>query len=312
MTKEFFISGFRGRLFSQAPLAPRTTWRMGGVARWLVQPLDLPDLYHLVTRWPAGVPRLLLGGGSNLLIDDAGFSGIVIDLSAHFNKITLEESSNGISKTLQVGAGVSTRHLAHQARHLGLTGTEFLSGIPGTFGGAIWMNAGAYGHEMKDILQEVDLMDPEGGMHTLPVEQLGMSYRQTKIDPNWFVIGGKIRLRPDHPPAILARMRHLNRLRAQSQPLRYPSAGSTFRNPPTGPKAWQLIDAAGLRGYRYGDAQVSEKHSNFLINCGQAKTADMLELIDQVQKKVALTSGIHLQLEVCFVPAHGLPKERTR
>lgn len=263
-------------------------------------------LQPLLRTWPDDLPRLLLGGGSNILVDDNGFHGVVLDLQ-RMDQITLLPASerDGVVY-LQAEAGVGTRLLAHFARSHGLTGAEFLSGIPGRVGGALRMNAGAYGQTMQDIVRSCDLMDTEGTIHTYPVQQLGMGYRTTQIPPDWVFLSARFALQRGDPLAIRERMRVLNRKRRASQPLRFPSAGSTFKNPPSGPLAWQWIEAAGLRGAREGQAQVSEQHCNFLINRGGARSRDMRVLIDRVREGVDKVGGGPLALEVGIVGPLGM------
>lgn len=292
------------RCLENVPLAPRTTWRMGGPARWLVQPEDGRALSLLLRALPAEVPRLVLGGGSNLLIVDDGFQGVVLDLTHRMNRILPPFPEEDGAVLLQVDAGVSTRTLAHFARHRGLTGVEFLGGIPGSVGGALRMNAGAFGGEVRDILVDVLCLDAEGGVQTLSMAQLGMGYRKTQVPADWTFLSARFRLRSADPAAVLARMRALNRKRREKQPLSFPSAGSTFKNPPEGP-AWRWIEAAGLRGVWEGRAQVSEQHSNFLINRGGAQSRDMRTLIRRVQEQVLKTEGVHLVPEVGIIGPFG-------
>lgn len=315
----FPVSGYAGPVLSGERLAPRTTWRMGGPARWLVQPGDGETLARLWGRWPEGVPRLVLGGGSNLLIDDAGFDGMVVDLTRNMNRIDLVDGKT-VSREGPVGegavaeesvvvraeAGASIRALAHFARRHGLDGAAFLGGIPGSVGGGLRMNAGAHGGEIKDLLVDVELLDPEGGRHQLPVAGLGMSYRRTRVPQGWLFLAARFCLRRGNANHIRDRIRQLNQQRRASQPLNHFSAGSTFKNPPAGPRAWQLIADAGLRGAREGDAQVSEKHCNFLINRGRATSREMLALIDRVRARVWQASGVELELEVGIVDRGGL------
>ena len=314
-------------------LAPRTTWKIGGPARWLIQPTDVQALQQLLLALPEEIPRLVLGGGSNLLVDDDGFQGVVLDLKGRMNHIVCapfpdregrwvpppartlkvtqplqEEVVRGHAVLLQAGAGATTRALAHFARHHGLTGAEFLGGIPGSVGGALRMNAGAYGREIRDILVDVVLLDGEGRQQTIPVERLGMCYRSTQVPDHWIFLSARFRLSRGDPVTIRAQMRRLNRVRRERQPLQFPSAGSTFKNPLTGPKAWQWIEEAGMRGVSQGGAQVSEQHSNFLINRGGARSRDMHILMDRVRERVLQAGGAWLALEVGIVTPQGLRK----
>lgn len=292
-----------GSLVEEAPLALRTTWRIGGRARWLVSFKDVGALLWFWTRLDPATPRFILGGGSNLLINDGGFSGVVLDLTGGLNHIQVEDSREAV---VHVQAGALTRTLAHTARRLGLGGAEFLVGIPGSIGGALVMNAGAHGREMKDIVIDAQLLDPEGREHTLTSEALGMSYRQTRIPPGWLVVSARLRLTPEDPERIRQTMQRYNQHRLVAQPVGQPSAGSTFKNPVQAPPAWQLIDAAGLRGASVGQARVSSKHCNFFVNMGQATAADMRQLVCRVRTAVFDHSGIRLESEVGYLGILGL------
>ncbi|MEO5363585.1 MAG: UDP-N-acetylmuramate dehydrogenase [Magnetococcus sp. DMHC-8] len=300
-----WIAGLNGPILQDVPLSARTTWKIGGPARWLIQPENVPDLRRLLASWPVDLPRLVLGGGSNLLVDDNGFRGVVLDLTRHLNRLAIVDDSRADGVLLQADAGVGTRTLAHFARSHALTGAEFLGGIPGSVGGALRMNAGAYGGEMRAILVTCDLLDGQGALHTLPVQQLGMGYRTTQVPADWLFLSARFALQRGDPVVIRERMRTLNRARRASQPLGFPSAGSTFKNPPTGPKAWEWIDAVGLRGAREGSAQVSEQHCNFLINRGGARARDMRVLIDRIRARVDQAGGGQLALEVGILGPFG-------
>ncbi|MBF0369909.1 MAG: UDP-N-acetylmuramate dehydrogenase [Magnetococcales bacterium] len=304
MSGSFPISGLLGRVEEQVPLASRTTWRIGGPARWLIFPAGVADLARLLAGWPREVPLLVLGGGSNLLLDDRGFGGGVVALTQGLCKIQVVAEAES-TVTLEAQAGLSTRALAHYARRQGLAGVEFLGGIPGTLGGALRMNAGAYGQQMRDVLVEALLLTAQGERIAMTSEELALGYRQSRIPEGAIFVSARLRLTRDHPGEILQRMRRINQLRTKSQPLEHPSAGSTFKNPPQGAKTWQLIDAAGMRGVAIGGAQVSEKHSNFLINRHKATSREMVGLIEQVQERVAKTSGVTLQLEVGVLDDRG-------
>ncbi|MEO5353988.1 MAG: UDP-N-acetylmuramate dehydrogenase [Magnetococcus sp. XQGC-1] len=304
---DHWLASLKLPILEGVPLAPRTTWKIGGPARWLLQPEGVPELQRLLSSWPDNLPRLVFGGGSNLLVDDNGFHGVVLDLTRRMNRMELVPSPGaGDVVVVQAEAGVDTRALAHFARRHGLTGAEFLGGIPGSVGGALRMNAGAYGGEMRAILLECDLLDATGQVRTLPVQQLGMGYRTTQVPMEWIFLAARFALRRDDPALILARMRDLNRKRRESQPLRFPSAGSTFKNPASGPKAWQWIDAVGMRGAWEGAAQVSDQHCNFLLNRGGAQAREMRTLIDRIRERVAKAGGGVLALEVGIVGPVGL------
>ncbi|MBF0284810.1 MAG: UDP-N-acetylmuramate dehydrogenase [Magnetococcales bacterium] len=303
--------GFLGRVEAGVPLAPRTTWRIGGPARWLVAPADAAELTRLLQRLPPETPRMALGGGSNLLVDDAGFDGAVIDLTPGFaHAARLEEVGDGV--TIVAGAGLELRALAHWARRQGLSGLEFAAGIPGTVGGALRMNAGAYGGDIASRLEPTaaaEALDGAGSLHRLTLAELGLGYRSGATPTDWIFTQARFRLTPDDPEAIRRRMSEFNRRRVASQPLAWPSAGSVFRNPPGGPMAWELIAAAGLRGASLGGARISEKHGNFFINQGGASARDMRQLIALARRRVEETSGARLTLEVKILSPRGLAPE---
>ncbi|MBF0153831.1 MAG: UDP-N-acetylmuramate dehydrogenase [Magnetococcales bacterium] len=284
----------------QVSLARRTTWRVGGPARWLVCPSSVQEVSHLVRNLAGEVAWLILGGGSNVLIDDGGFFGVVVDLTSGMDQIRLTDAC-----TIEAEAGVATRALAHFARRQGLTGAEFLAGIPGSVGGALRMNAGAYGGDMRQILLDARVMDPTGEIHDRTPQELEMSYRHTRLPADWMFLSGRFRLRSGDPETIRRSMQDFNRRRVASQPLQHPSAGSVFCNPPGGPAAWQLIADAGLRGVWQGGAQISEKHCNFILNRGGATSRDLLILFDLVREKVFKNSHIELKLEVRIVSPNG-------
>ncbi|MBF0191662.1 MAG: UDP-N-acetylmuramate dehydrogenase [Magnetococcales bacterium] len=289
---------------ADAPLAERTTWRIGGPARWLITPSSVEELSGLLARWPEGVARYTLGGGSNLLIADKGFAGAVLDLTRRLNRIyTVTEphdSADG-AWVLHAEAGATTQGLAHFARRLGLTGAEFMAGIPGSVGGALRMNAGAYGGEIKDLLIEAEVLDASGERRVLNAVGLGLGYRQCGCPGDWIFTSARLRFFPDDPERVRERMRAFNQRRRLSQPLEKPSAGSVFKNPPTGEKAWALIEQAGLRGLRVGQAWISTRHCNFFLNLGGASAEEMRALIHTAQTQVERHSGILLEPEVKLV-----------
>lgn len=300
--EDFPGTDYRGEVRENEPLARRTTWRIGGPARWLARPRDEVDLADLMVGLPDDTPRFILGGGSNLLVEDAGYDGVVIDLAGGFNRIRRTEEE----LIVYAEAGAETRGLAHFTRKSGLAGLEFLAGIPGSVGGAVKMNAGAYGGEIKDRLSCARVMDPEGGFHRMNVEQLGLGYRTSALPEGWLIVGAAFRLEDGDPESIREEMKAYNRKRRASQPLEYPSAGSVFKNPADGPKAWELIDQAGLRGTAIGAAQVSEKHGNFFVNRGGATSDAMRALIGKAEEEVFKTAGIRLEREIGILGPKGL------
>ncbi|MBF0310560.1 MAG: UDP-N-acetylmuramate dehydrogenase [Magnetococcales bacterium] len=305
MIRAFPLAELADRVRHEEPLARRTTWRMGGCARWFLPLTDVGELAGLLRRMPPEEPLFLLGGGSNLLVADEGFDGCVIHLEGAFSACSVEREAGAPSSLLRAGAGLSTRRMAHIAIEAGLGGAEFLSAIPGSVGGALRMNAGAYGAEVADSLLSATLLDPRGELHHLPASALGLRYRHCDLPDSWIFLEATFRLHPEKPEVVRERLRRINRRRAASQPLNHPSAGSTFKNPPNGPKAWELIDDAGLRGVSRGGAQVSEKHSNFLINRGGATATEMRDLIALVQERVLARSGILLETEVILLGPSG-------
>ncbi|MBF0146922.1 MAG: UDP-N-acetylmuramate dehydrogenase [Magnetococcales bacterium] len=298
-----------GMLSEHVPLAGRTTWRIGGLARWLATFQNVDELASFWSRLSPETPRFILGGGSNILISDSGFHGVVLDMTHGLNQIHLQQpisdNPNG-EAVLFAQAGASTRALAHKARQLGLGGAEFLAGIPGSVGGALVMNAGAHGGELKDILIDALVLDPSGERHILTPTDLKMSYRHSALPTGWIFVSARFRLVPKDRERIRQTMQRHNHHRRLSQPLHLPSAGSTFKNPPHGPAAWKLIEDARMRGAAIGQARVSDKHCNFLVNMGQASATDMTALIRKVQNAVLAHSGIKLHTEVGLLGPTGL------
>lgn len=281
----------RGRLTENAPLAPITWFRVGGPAEILFRPADLEDLAHFLAGCPADVPVTVMGVASNLLVRDGGVPGVVIRLARGFNNLDIE------GERVTVGAAMLDLNVALACAQLEVAGLEFLSGIPGTIGGALRMNAGAYGREIKDVIESADLLDREGNLHRLSVAELGLTYRHSSVPPDWIFVGAVLRGEPGEEPTIAARIAEIQKARADSQPIRSRTGGSTFANPP-GSRAWQLIDNAGCRGLKRGGAQVSEMHCNFLINTGDATAADLEFLGETVRRRVLETSGVTLDWEI--------------
>jgi UDP-N-acetylmuramate dehydrogenase len=294
------LPAVRGRLAAGAALAPTTWFRAGGPAEVLFKPADAEDLASFLAGCPAEVPVTVIGVGSNLLVRDGGVPGVVVRLARGFSDVRAEGGS------VTAGAAALDLTVALVARDAGLGGLEFLSGIPGTVGGALRMNAGAYGREVRDVLVEATAVDRAGRIHRVPAAGLGLSYRHADAPADWVFTAATFRGEPDDPAAIGARIDDIAARRAESQPVRARTGGSTFANPP-GAKAWELIDRAGCRGLAVGGAQVSEKHCNFLINTGTATAADLEGLGEEVRRRVLETSGITLEWEIrrIGVPADG-------
>jgi UDP-N-acetylmuramate dehydrogenase len=281
----------RGELEENAPLDRETWFRAGGPADVLFRPADRDDLIEFIKKKPEDVPVTVIGYGSNLLVRDGGVAGVVVRMGKRMAEIEIAGDE------VSAGAGAGDVAVSAAARDAGLGGLEFLSGIPGTIGGALRMNAGAYGREMKDIVIECKALDPHGGLHKLKLDQLGFEYRHCGVPEDWIFTGAVMRGARDDKAKIAERMAEIRRQREESQPLRTRTGGSTFANPP-GHKAWKLIDEAGLRGFKVGGAMVSEKHTNFLINTGTATGADIENLGEEIRRRVKAKSGVTLEWEI--------------
>ena len=292
----------RGRLTEDAPLAPITWFRVGGAAEIMFRPADIDDLAQILAAKPADVPVTVIGLASNLLVRDGGVKGVVVRLGRGFVEIRAEGAE------IKAGAGALDLNVALTAQQAGIAGLEFLSGIPGTVGGGLRMNAGAYGSEFKDVLREATALDGQGGRHVLATEALGLSYRHCGVPEEWIFVAARFAGSEGDPASIGKRMAEIQAARESSQPIRARTGGSTFANPP-GHKAWELIDRAGCRGLTIGGAQVSEKHANFLINTGDASAADLEALGEEVRRRVRETSGVELRWEIRRI---GEPKGGVR
>lgn len=281
----------RGRLRADADLGKATWFQTGGAAEVLFRPDDVDDLSLFLKAVPADVPVTILGVGSNLLVRDGGLEGVVIRLGRGFTTCY----SRG--DALVVGAGCLNATATVIAQQYGIGGLEFLSGIPGTIGGALAMNAGAYGAETCDVLLEAEAVDPQGNVHVLKPERLGYSYRHCNLPEGWIFTQAILQGKAESAAKIAARMETIAKERSLTQPVRSRTGGSTFKNP-AGHKAWKLIDEAGCRGLRVGGAQMSELHCNFMINTGEATSHDLETLGERVRERVHATSGIMLEWEI--------------
>ncbi|MGB3807529.1 MAG: UDP-N-acetylmuramate dehydrogenase [Erythrobacter sp.] len=282
----------RGDLTRNAPLAKLVWFKSGGAADWLFEPADIDDLKTFLDRLGNDQPVMALGLGSNLIVRDGGVPGVVVRLGKPFAKCEVTGETE-----VTCGGGAPGVLAASTARDAGIAGLEFLRGIPGTVGGFVRMNGGAYGREVADILVDCDVILPGGRPVTLPVEDLGYSYRHSELPDGAIVTSARLRGTPGDPEAIGAEMDRVAEERENAQPVRTKTGGSTFKNPDGG-KAWQLVDAAGCRGLTHGGAMVSEKHTNFLINTGDATSADIEELGEMVRRKVYADCGIALEWEI--------------
>lgn len=280
----------RGRLTADAALGPQTWFRAGGAAEVLFRPADVEDLAKFMAALPSDVPVTVLGVGSNILVRDGGVKGVVIRLLRGFTGISVEDGE------IVAGAGALDLNVALTARDHALAGLEFLSGIPGSIGGALRMNAGAYEGDLSQVLITAEAVDRAGKVHAVPASALGFSYRHSEAPADWIFTAARLRATPGDQLAIARRIVEIDAARTDSQP-RSRTGGSTFVNPP-GHKAWQLIDQAGCRGLQVGAAQVSEKHCNFLINLGEATASDIEGLGEEVRRRVLEKTGVQLEWEI--------------
>ena len=285
------LPAVRGRLTAGAALNGVTWFRVGGPAEVMFRPADREDLLDFLRAKPADVPVTVLGVASNVLIRDGGLPGVVLRLGRGFAEIEARGTE------VVCGAAALDLNVATVAKNAGISGLEFLSGVPGTIGGAVRMNAGAYGKETKDVLVWAEAADPKGKLHRLSNADLGFEYRRSALPDDWICLGACLAGAAGERSEIEARMNEIRGQRADSQPIRSRTGGSTFKNPP-GHKAWQLIDAAGCRGLVIGGAMVSEKHCNFLINTGDATAADLENLGEEVRRRVKAQSGVELEWEI--------------
>jgi UDP-N-acetylmuramate dehydrogenase len=294
----FILPPIRGRVQENAPLAPFTWFRAGGRAEFLARPADANDLAALLRALPSTTPVQVIGAASNLIIRDGGLPGVTIRLARGFSAI--ETDGDGVI----AGAAALDITVAETAAAAGLTGLEFLSGIPGTIGGAVAMNAGAYGGEMAHVLSWAECVTRDGQKRRLSSTDLAFGYRHANVPPSSVITRVRLAARRGAVPVIAARMQEIRATREASQPVRARTGGSTFRNP-DGMRAWELIEAAGCRGLTLGGAQVSEKHCNFLINTGSATASDIEQLGEEVRRRVKAATGVTLEWEIRRV---GVPK----
>ncbi len=297
----------RGRLTAGADLSRLTWFKVGGPAEVLFRPADEADLAAFLAGCPDDAPLTVIGAGSNLLVRDGGIPGVTIRLGRGFGDIVPE------GRQIAAGAAALDLNIALAARDAGLDGLAFLSGIPGTLGGALRMNAGAYGSEIKDVLVDVRAIDRSGRTHEASAADLEFGYRRCGAPEDWLFVGAILRGVPGDRAAIAARMEGIKRARGETQPTGARTGGSTFANPP-GARAWELIDRAGCRGLARGGAAVSEKHCNFLINTGAATAADLEGLGEEVRRRVMAATGVDLRWEIrrVGVAADTVPREVRR
>lgn len=291
------LPDLRGKLRQNVALSDLTWFRVGGAAAYLFTPADKDDLAYFLQNCPEEVPLYVLGAGSNSLVRDGGFAGVVIKLGKAFAEMTVNDATR-----LTVGAAALDKQVAQFAAKNELAGLAFYVGIPGSIGGALRMNAGAYGGETADCFVQAEALDRNGRLHILTKQDMGFAYRHCDVPEDFIFISATYQLQAGAREAIEQQMQDIVVSREDSQPIRARTGGSTFRNPggtnPDGPKAWKLIEAAGCRGMRIGDAQISEKHCNFLINHGGAAARDLEALGEQVRQRVQETAGIELHWEI--------------
>jgi UDP-N-acetylmuramate dehydrogenase len=294
----------RGRLRVDEPLARFTWFRVGGPAEVLFEPEDLDDLQLFMAERPRDVTLTVIGGTSNILIRDGGIPGIVIRLGKAFADISTD------GEKIMAGAAAADINIARRAADAGISGLEFMVGIPGTLGGALRMNAGAYDTEIADVFDSATALDADGNLRTFDAAAMGFAYRHADVAEDMIFTSAVLKGQAGDAAAIKARMKEIQEARESSQPVRERTGGSTFANP-DGHKAWQLVDAAGCRGLRIGGAQVSEAHTNFLINTGDATAADLEQLGEEVRRRVMENAGVHLHWEIrrLGVPAQNNLRE---
>ena len=288
---EWKLPTVRGRLTRSVMLSKMNWFRVGGAADWLFKPADVYDLCHFLASCPPEIPVTVLGVGSNLLVRDGGVAGIVVRLGRPFVDIRIEGND------IIAGAGALDISVARAACAAGLDGLSFLSGIPGTIGGGLRMNAGAYGGAISDRVVEVRAVAPDGKIHSLKPDELMYSYRSCALPEDWIFLEARLRGVAGDINSIAADMARIQEKREATQPIGSRTGGSSFANPPEH-KAWWLIDQAGCRGMCWGGGRVSEKHANFLINTGTASAADLEGLGEQVRQRVLAHSGILLRWEI--------------
>ncbi len=288
----------RGSYRENADLSKTNWFGVGGPADVLFRPADAADLAHFLKAKPGGVAVTVIGVGSNLLVRDGGIDGVVVKLGRGFASVTRE------GNRVDAGAAALSFNTAQFCQHVGLGGLEFLSGIPGTIGGALAMNAGAYGNDTASCLHKAEALDEQGNLHRLTAQDIGFIYRGNTLPEGWIFTKAILNATPEQPEVIAARMASITAKREATQPIRTRTSGSTFANP-SGHRAWELIDAAGCRGLRRGGAVISEKHCNFMINEDNA-TAEELEMLgEEVRERVKRQSGIMLEWEVKRIGRRG-------
>lgn len=285
------LPNVRGRYLFNVPLAPITWFRVGGLAQLTFKPADIQDLCFFLQNRPGDLPFHVMGVGSNLLVRDGGIEGVVVRLGQGFTNMYVNET------TIDVGAGVLDRNVSSLSCEAEISGFEFLCGIPGTIGGALRMNAGAYGADISQILVYALVVDPKGKLHRLTPQDLGLSYRHCDLPKDWIFVGARLKGDVGRAQDIQDKISSFLAERERTQPVKLRTGGSTFANP-EGTKAWELIEKAGCRGLKKGGAMMSELHCNFMINTGTATASDLEALGEEVRQRVLAATGIELKWEI--------------
>lgn len=282
---------FSDRLRQNVDLSKTNWFRVGGPAEWLFKPNDTQDLAAFLSTLPTDIPVTVLGVGSNIIVRDGGIEGVVIKLGRGF--VSLHHDGD----TVEAGAGMLALNLAHYACEQGVAGLEFMVGVPGTVGGMVRMNAGAYDNDISRVLLKAEIVERDGKISWLSNKELGFSYRKSNFSPDAIVTAAVFRGRPGDKEAVAAAMKKITDQREATQPIRTRTGGSTFKNPP-GQKAWELIEAAGCRGLEIGGARVSQLHCNFIMNTGNATASDLETLGEEVRARVKAKTGVELEWEI--------------
>ena len=290
MDKMPYFSEIKGELYKNKSLAPLTWFKVGGPAEYLFIPKDKADLIRFLKKYPGDYPKTIVGAGSNILIREGGISGVVISMK-NLNAIKSNEEN------IYAETGALDMAISREASKMGLSGLEFLIGIPGSIGGGLKMNAGSYGREIKDVLVDVEVIDNSGSVFHVKQEELKLEYRKNNSPNDWIFLSCNLKGKKSETSIVRSRMKEIINDRKNNQPINQLTGGSTFKNPKE-LKSWRLIDKAGCRGLIFGNAKVSEKHCNFLINTGSATAAELESLGEEVRKRVFESSGITLEWEI--------------
>ena len=301
MDKMPYFSEIKGELYKNKSLAPLTWFKVGGPAEYLFIPKDKADLIRFLKKYPGDYPKTIVGAGSNILIREGGISGVVISMK-NLNAIKSNEEN------IYAETGALDMAISREASKMGLSGLEFLIGIPGTIGGGLKMNAGSYGREIKDVLVDVEVIDNSGSVFHVKQEELKLEYRKNNSPNDWIFLSCNLKGKKSETSIVRSRMKEIINDRKNNQPINQLTGGSTFKNPKE-LKSWRLIDKAGCRGLIFGNAKVSEKHCNFLINNGNALSSDIENLGEIVRHKVFNETGVNLEWEIIRVGKRAQTKK---